>query len=348
MIEIRIEIWGGFYMQRKIFVLLLVLCMIFVASGCKLLNRDKNSDSEAPVEKAVEQVQSNMRRTVLYFVNENSLLVPIAKEIPWVEGIGKAALESLVTSPETELELSTQGLKPSLPADTKVLGMTIRDGIAKVDLSSEFLNLPDKASEKNAIDSVVYTLTEFSAIDKVQLMVEGKPLKECPNGTAVESVLYREKINLENASSDIVKNDMIPVTLYFKSTDKSGNYSYFVPVTRMVKVSDNVIKTAVEELVKGPAEDMGLASILPHDAKVLDVKQDASEVVVNFSKDLLGYGGGTDVEQSLVNSIVLTVSQFPGVEQVSILVEGKKEVLPEGTILDSPISSPIYVNTENI
>ena len=60
---------------------------------------------------------------------------------------------------------------------------------------------------------------------------------------------------------------MTPVTLYFKNTDKSGNYSYFVPVTRMVKVSDNVIKTAVEELVKGPAEDMGLASILPHDAK---------------------------------------------------------------------------------
>lgn len=332
-------------MPKKVMCLIILMGLVFSMAGCGLFKKSEDK-SLPPSTDETEQVQANMRKTVFYFVNENDLLVPVTKDIPWVEGIGKAALECLIDSPELKAELAEKGLKPSLPEGTKILGMTIRDGLAKVDFSKEFLNSADKVAEQNAINAVVYTLTEFPAVEKVQILVNGKPLKKCPKGTVLKDVLYREKINLEPAGA--ATGDSVPVTLYFKSSSKNGSFTYFVPVTRMVKKSDNMIKTAVEELVKGPAGNMGLVSVLPEDTKVLDVNQKESEVVVNFSKEIEGYGGGLDVEQALVNSVVLTVSQFPGVEKVSLQVEGKAGVLPEGTVLENPILKPLYVNPSNI
>ena len=80
----------------------------------------------------------------------------------------------------------------------------------------------------------------------------------------------------------------------------------------------------------------------------LDVIQKDGEVIVNFSKEIEGYGGGIDIEQSVVNSVVLTVSEFPGAEIVCIQVEGQADVLPEGTVLETPIFKPLYVNPGSI
>ena len=80
--------------------------------------------------------------------------------------------------------------------------------------------------------------------------------------------------------------EMVPVTLYFKGVSSGGNFNYFIPVTRMVSKSENLIKTTLEELVKGPAEGRGLVAVLPVDTRVLDVVQKDSEVVVNFLKRL--------------------------------------------------------------
>ncbi|TYP51331.1 GerMN domain-containing protein [Thermosediminibacter litoriperuensis] len=333
-------------MPKKVAALILILLLAFSFTACGLLKKDRG-DASSQSSEPVQETQANMRRTVFYFVNEHDLLVPVTKDIPWVEGIARAALESLVDTPEIRAELEPRGLKPPLPPGTRVLGMTIRDGLAKVDFSREFLNLNGKTAEQNAIQAVVYTLTEFPTVQKVQLMVEGKPLKKCPNGTVLEDELQREKINLEPGAA-AAGNGTVPVTLYFRASSSDGNYTYYVPVTRMVKKSDNLMKTALEELIKGPAEGMGLSSAIPTDTRVLDVSLKDNEAIANFSKEIEGYGGGVDTEQALVNTIVLTLSEFPGVEKVTLQVEGKSGVLPEGTMLDTPILKPAYINPANI
>ncbi|MDI3481539.1 MAG: germination protein [Tepidanaerobacteraceae bacterium] len=333
-------------MPKRVICLIMLIYLAFNICGCSPFKKS-NTETSPPPSGEAQKVQANMRKTVFYFANDYDLLVPVTREIPWVEGIGRAALESLVDTPELRAQLAEKGLKPTLPEGTEILGMTIKDELAKVDFSKEFLNFKDTTSEQNAVKSVVYTLTEFPAVDKVQILINGKPLKKCPNGTALKDVLYREKINIE-PGQNTAANDAVPVTLYFKSSNESGNFTYFVPVTRMVRKSDNMIKAALEELIKGPCPNIGLVSVVPEDTKVLEATQKESEVVVNFSKEIEGYGGGVDVEQALVNSVVLTVSQFPGVEKVSLQVEGKTGVLPEGTVLDNPILKPNYVNPSNI
>lgn len=141
---------------------------------------------------------------------------------------------------------------------------------------------------------------------------------------------------------------MTPVTLYFVGGNTYEDSGYYIPVTRVVTKSHNQIKTALEELIKGPIQGKGLVSVLPKETKVLDVIQRGSEVVVNFSKEIEEYGGGIDTEHSVVNSVVLTISEFPEVETVFIQVEGQAGALPEGTSLDTPILKPLYVNPSSI
>lgn len=333
-------------MPKRVIYLVIILILVMIITGCGLPKKKQPTDEEPLPDENNEEAMAHLRKTVMYFINENNLLVPVAKDIPWVEGIAKASLEGLVDTDELRAELQDKGLKPPLPKDTKVIGIAIRDGLAKVDLNEDFLCFQDKMSEKNAIDSVVYTLTEFPSIDMVQIFVNGKTLSITQNGNQLDEVFCREHINLETLTYS--SSEMVPVTLYFKSGSPQGNFDYYVPVTRMTEETQNQIKTALEELVKGPMDGVGLASSLPCDTKVLDVVKMENEVVVNFSKEIEQYGGGIDGEQSVINAVVMTVSEFPGVETVYIQVEGQADILPEGTMLDVPIFRPLYINPGGI
>ena len=61
------------------------------------------------------------------------------------------------------------------PAGTKVLRLSVKDGLATVDFSKEIKNLGEGSySEIMLAASLANTLTEFPEISKVQLLVEGR------------------------------------------------------------------------------------------------------------------------------------------------------------------------------
>ncbi|HQE06561.1 MAG TPA: GerMN domain-containing protein, partial [Tepidanaerobacteraceae bacterium] len=185
-------------MVKKIVCLLIILFLVAAAvAGCDFFKRESPQEEVPDSGEDSEETLANMRKTIFYFVNEYGLLVPVTRDIPWVEGIGRAALESLVDSEEMRAELAEKGLKAPLPEGTQVLGMTIRDGLAKVDFNANFLQTPDIVTEQNAIDAVVYTLTEFPAVDEVQILVDGKMVEKTPNGNQLKGVFKRQNINLE-------------------------------------------------------------------------------------------------------------------------------------------------------
>jgi hypothetical protein len=58
--------------------------------------------------------------------------------------------------------------------------------------------------------------------------------------------------------------------------------------------------------------------------KVQEVRIEDGTAYADFSKELYSYGGGSCFTQAIETSIVNTLKQFPEVEKVVILVEGKK------------------------
>ena len=173
----------------------LLLSLLLTLSGCALLNGEPRSmppqNGDRPPAAA-----NNLRETVFYLPNADwQSLVPVRMAIPWETGIAKAALGYLVEG-NVPAKMLNLGLVPLLPVGTTVLGFTIRQGVALVDLSKEFLNY-NPAHEQVVIYGLVYTLTEFPTISQVELLVEGKK-PDLPGGMLLGEPLSRQAgLNLE-------------------------------------------------------------------------------------------------------------------------------------------------------
>ena len=86
--------------------------------------------------------------------------------------VGSAALEALLRGPD-EFEQG-YGLLSAIPEGTQLLGLRIEDGIAYVDLTSEFESGGGTLSMQMRLAQVVYTLAQFPTVEGVLFSLDGE------------------------------------------------------------------------------------------------------------------------------------------------------------------------------
>jgi spore germination protein GerM len=122
-------------------------------------------------------------------VNEPTL-VPVLRTVPKSTAAATAAMKALLAGPsarERAPKFSVRSpwpIKTLIPAGTKLLGIEISGGLATVDLSAEFASFSaDDAWDSGMFElrgrlaQVVYTMTQFANVDRVNFKLEGKPVK---------------------------------------------------------------------------------------------------------------------------------------------------------------------------
>lgn len=110
------------------------------------------------------------------------------------------------------------------------------------------------------------------------------------------------------------------ITVYFATHDAM----FLAPEVHTVAKNDHPAKTSIELLLKGPSKQ-GLVSTVPQGTQLrgLTIKNHIAYVDFN-DKIIKNNTGGSTAEILLVASIVNTLTEFPDIEKVQILVEGKK------------------------
>ena len=104
---------------------------------------------------------------------DNAGLVPVLRRVPETKALARAALTALLEGPTgAELEVSP-AMSTSISDGVKILDLAISNGVATVVLSPEWNGATASFSEGSAAAQVVYTLTQFSTVDKVRLEIEG-------------------------------------------------------------------------------------------------------------------------------------------------------------------------------
>jgi germination protein M len=88
--------------------------------------------------------------------------------------VGTAAMEDLLAGP-TPLE-ARAGVSTIIPAGTRLLGLTVSNGVATVDLSSEFESGGGSASMWARLAQVVCTLDQFETVKGVSFELDGRPV----------------------------------------------------------------------------------------------------------------------------------------------------------------------------
>lgn len=106
----------------------------------------------------------------LYFADESGQkLIPESLEMAYDRSktIEQAVVERLIKGP---VEKSS---KKTVPTGTKLLGISVKDGIAYVNFDSSFVDNTADVSPDVTIYSIVNSLCELNSVKKVQILVNG-------------------------------------------------------------------------------------------------------------------------------------------------------------------------------
>ena len=322
--------------QGKAIAMLLLALALMASAGC---SSQKPIELTEPVEQVptAAELQASLedgvstREVTLYYKDLMGYLVPVNCEIPWEEGIAKATLKQMISSEQNDLQAARLGLLTALPEGLEV-DMDIIGQLAKVSLSTECMQCVDAEEENAMVCAIVSALTEFDSISEVQILVAGEQVDHLTFGTDVSAPLTRADLNLESVSADVDTAGAGTVQVFFES-EASG---CMVPITRTV-FSNEDIDTAVLELLKGPREDSGLAACIPKGVGLISVKQSDGVVTINMSKEFQTVMEQADGGAAAVKALVLTCSQFEGVKEVKLQVEGKDFQLDSETMAASTV-----------
>ena len=128
-----------------------------------------------------------------------------------------------------------------------------------------------------------------------------------------------------------------PGTMRIKVYRGSSDAKWLLPEVFQVKKNDHPARTAME-LLAAPPQGSGMAGLLPQEAKIKGLWIKDEIAYVDFSEAITQSAGSTS-ERLLVAAIVNTLTEFPEVQSVQLLVEGKRRATLQGHVdISEPLS----------
>jgi len=278
----------------------------------------------------------------LYYQDAKGCLIPVTVGIPKVEGIAKASLSCLVDNALNREKVEYYGLYPVLPKDTVIQGINIKDGLATVDFNTKVLNYTTQTEERNIIASIVYTLTEFSTIDNVKILVNGYEQGKLKFNTDISGILNRDNIMINSSTANLQSGlDKSDIYVFKEVNDK---YTYLVPLSvEHSKVDLQYLPIKIMELYD---LDYGkeFTSGIPEGTKLISCSISGDQILLNFNDKLKSYEGGAEKEKQILQQIMHSMKQIANVKKIKILIDGKEATLPEGTQISQFVLLPNEIN----
>jgi len=280
----------------------------------------------------------------VYYRDSDNCLIPITRDIYKEEGIAKAALRCMVDNDSNRSAVQSLGLYPVLPEGTEILGMNIKDGIATVDFNSRILDYKDKTAENNIVAGVVYCLTEFSTIDGVKILVEGMEKEKLQYGADVSGVLDRDNV-LINSDKVNLQDKLKKADIYMFKYIKDKN-EFIIPISmEYIGVPEEELPAQIIRMLAEKPANERIYSLIPSGVEVLGSRIEGNLLILDFNKEIKNYGG-TAREEGILKQILYSMKQLKNIEKIRILIEGKKDHLPEGTDISGEMLLPVEINRQ--
>jgi len=129
--------------------------------------------------------------------------------------------------------------------------------------------------------------------------------------------------------------------VYFTQIDRDGQILQS-RVTRRIPVSDSPMMDVLNLLLTGPSADelnRGILNLIPANTRILSATVRGNTAYISFSENFMFNTFGVEGYIAQLRQIVWTVTEFPNVRDVQILIEGRRlDYLGEGIWIGSPIN----------
>ena len=152
-----------------------VKLVAFTVNSESLLNSDGSlvgsMSADSFVENPGKQINSSVETTLtLYFSNkEGTALKKETRTVHYSTNISmeKLIMEQLIEGPKKS------GTMATVPSATKLISVSVADGVCYVNLGDSFKNQNAEVTEEVVLYSIVNSLTELQGVSKVQISING-------------------------------------------------------------------------------------------------------------------------------------------------------------------------------
>lgn len=256
----------------------------------------------------------------IYLLSDDDYVVPLSLKMDRKNTPQEEMLD-VFNYLKVDTSLKTDHLRGYIPLATTVKKLTIEQETLTLDLSKEFLDCEEK-NEINLMQSFVQTFLDFEGIQKLQLQVEGEPLKKLPNGLSIESTLTRNVgINRPYISSIDAINQEASIVYYEKTYTQKEKY--YVPVTVYTDKKDSSLACFYEAIQVKPRIITGLKRIQTYqqiDTTIAALEHE-NGVVIAVKEDALMEEGL--VKQDVYELLLLSFALMNIDKNVSLQVNGE-------------------------
>ena len=157
--------------MRRVALLLVAVACAGCGSGSTPRTVTITTTETLPAAPPVSTTQAPAGSTVVpYFIEGDQVAAGEPVQTP-ERGVADASLRALLDGPNGR-ELAA-GLRSAVPPGTRLLDLTVADGLARVDLSGRFREGEGATAARERLAQVVYTLTQFPTVKRVRVRIDG-------------------------------------------------------------------------------------------------------------------------------------------------------------------------------
>ena len=269
-------------------------------------------------------------KLTLYFIDENTNLVPVTRTLGEVEDPLRTAIDELIKGPARG-----SALYRSIPdKDVSIeVEFSREDEQLILHLSPELAQMSGVNQSRVALDALLHTISNFDEVKSIYLYSDGEPIKALGEGPELDQPL--EPVSLDNPV-------YVPVM--------SGNRFYLV-----IREAANGDKQTpnLEELIEQVLRRCRALPFVPVDLNLLEIREfdDRVQIDMNYAfYDLFTKEAEEHerLESALVlDALFLTVFEHSISPRAEILVEGERWTPPKGfPTLSRIFRQPYYLNPE--
>lgn len=248
-----------------------------------------------------------------------------------------SAVESIFSGIQDKSERLPSNTEGLIPSNSVLRDYQLNDEILTLNLSESFLYYRS-SQEENLLSSLVWSMTELPDVSRVYIEIEGEQVNNLNTGIDVGRGLTRAMgINLEVGASPMTDAQLMK--LYFLTDDTEDGL--LVPVTRLVPDDVDPFEYAVSALVRGPIGATYI-SVFNQQATLLEQpKIEDGILTLNFCSGLFYNQEQTQVSSQVIRQLVMTMTEFDEIYEVSVVVEGSSRVFDDA---GNPITIPVGRN----
>ena len=298
---------------RKMLITTMSLFLVLTVFSLSFLNDEKT------LRVNMEIVHNNSVNTSdIYLLGENGYLIrkSILLDKDTVRENTLKILDELTESDTTKF---SNGFRGVIPKECSVLDVIVGSNLVTLNFSKEFLNVLEE-HEKKMIESVVFSVLDYTKLDGVVILVEGELLTEYPNSKEKLDKVLTKNIGINKQYNIKSRDNLLSVILYYV-VDIDGD-NYYVPVTKYLNDTKEKINIIVEELVNDNINDAGLMSFLNNKVELIEYAEANNVMVLNFNEYLFDYNNF--VLDEVLYSISYSVFENYDVNMVMFEVNGEE------------------------